>query len=76
MKLKFQIFSNVIPKKVFLDFHRILVLDRKLLGCASMHEYHQHLSWLGGLRSSAPAFAFCFAEDGEWLRFVHWRLDY
>ena len=19
---------------------------------------------------------FCFAEDGEWLRFVHWRLDY
>ena len=19
---------------------------------------------------------FCFAKDGEWLRFVHWRLDY
>ena len=30
----------------------------------------------GGIAVVRSGFCFCFAEDGEWLRFVHWRLDY
>ena len=30
----------------------------------------------GGIAVVRSGFCFCFAEDGEWLRFVHRRLDY
>ena len=29
-----------------------------------------------GIAVVRSGFCLCFAEDGEWLRFVRWRLDY